>query len=238
MNVKLVSVTPNPEAIIAYVARVSNPQNQDNPDYAKLIRYLVKNKHWSPFEHSFMTVEITTSMSIGEQLLRHRSFTFQKFSGRYSEFDDFESIELRKQATKNRQSSLEVFDPLISLDEEDTVRGSKIVDHFLSLAKKTYRLLLDHGVAREVARLVLPAATQTTMYMTGSARSWIHYLDLRTDEHTQKEHRLIALEIEKIFAEQYPMTYTAIQELREEDRIKNVLFHAYLKNIIQLPEDS
>lgn len=236
MNVKLVSITEEPEKLISYIARVSNPDNQNNPEYAKLIRYLVRNKHWSPFEHSFMTVEITTSMAIGEQLLRHRSFTFQKFSGRYSQLSAYEPIELRKQAVKNRQSSLDVFNPaILNVSYDNEVLADEIVEEAMRHAFWTYDQLIKAGVAKEVARLVLPAATRTTMYMTGSARSWIHYLDLRLDEHTQKEHRLIAQEIEKLFAENFPLTYQAILTQRKEEQDKAFLYKLLTEGKIQLP---
>lgn len=219
MKVKLISITPDPEAIIAYIARVSNPDNQDNPDYNKLVKYLIRNKHWSPFEHSFMTVEITTSMSIGEQILRHRSFSFQKFSGRYSEFTEFEPVEIRKQATKNRQSSDEVFDPFVtpSLNGEifDPVLTSELIAWHLDVSKQRYNELIKAGVAKEVARLILPGATQTTMYMSGSCRSWLTYLNLRLDEHTQKEHQLIAREVADLIKFYYPTVAEATNNFND-----------------------
>lgn len=239
MNVKLISVTENPEKIIAYIARVSNPDNQDNPDYAKLIKYLIRNNHWSPFEHAFMTFEITTSMAIGEQLLRHRSFTFQKFSGRYSEFTEFEPIELRKQATKNRQSSLEVFDPIIDSFHvygapDYEVHASEAIIQHLKTTTELYRRLIDAGVAKEQARFVLPATTQTTMYMTGSIRSWIHYIELRDDEHVQKEHRLITQAIRSIFNEYLPTVAAALAQLKKEKEDKEFLYKLLTAGYIQI----
>lgn len=236
MEVKLVSVTENPEKTIAYIARVSNPENQDNPDYVKLIKYLLRNGHFSPFEHAFMTFEITTSMAIGEQLLRHRSFTFQKFSGRYSQFTEFEPIEIRRQAVKNRQSSLDVFDPMVDnpmspffrYDGNNMVmtqeKASEVIETALRKMKAVYFALIDAGVAKEQARFVLPAATQTTMYMTGSIRSWIHYIELRDTDHVQKEHRLITQQIRGIFNEYLPTVAEALAQLQKEKEDKEYLW--------------
>lgn len=232
MNVKLVWITPEPEKQIAYIARVSNPDNQDNPNYTKLIKYLIRNKHWSPLEQSVMSVEIKTSRAIAPQILRHRSFSFQEFSQRYSEATDFEPVEIRRQATKNRQSSLEVFDPMFATGfftyaPEDTEHknmipydksASQLIQEHIDQGKDLYTKLINAGVAKEVARMILPLTTQTTLYMTGSARSWIHYLDLRMDEHTQKEHRDVANAISEIFAANYPTVWQAYQELKTEER--------------------
>lgn len=203
MQVQLVSITPEPEKFIAYVARVSNPNNQDNPDYAKLIKYLIKHKHFSPFEHSFATFEIKTSRAIAAQILRHRSFSFQEFSQRYSEVTDFEPIELRKQAEKNRQSSTDIFDPELEA-YGGNVSASELIESALENLKWTYQELIKAGVAKESARFILPATTQTTLYMSGSCRSWLTYLNLRLADDVQKEHRLIAVEIAKILKEHYP----------------------------------
>lgn len=214
MNVKLISITSDPEKLIAFIARVSNPDNQNNPEYAKLIKYLINNKHFSPFEHAYMTVEITTSRAIAAQILRHRSFTFQEFSQRYSEVENFEPIEIRKQAIKNRQSSDEVFDPDIITDGNDYIRkftASELIHYTIAVSSAAYKVLLSAGVAKEVARMILPLTTQTTLYMTGSCRSWIHYLGLRDDEHTQKEHQLIAREIKKIFMVNFPLVSEALE---------------------------
>jgi thymidylate synthase (FAD) len=211
--VKLVSVThpvlPNlsgftPEELIVYIARVSNPSNQLNKETAhKLIRYLIKHKHWSPFEFVDMTVEITTRRSIAAQILRHWSFSFQEFSQRYSTVTKVQPIELRKQAEKNRQSSAD------ALDDEELKRLAEDVQLF---AVEVYNAMLEAGVAREVARDVLPLSTETTMYMKGSVRDWIHYLELRTSEDTQKEHRDIANAIMELFKENFPTIHQALSQ--------------------------
>lgn len=224
MQTTLVSLTQavsgelTPEQLIVYVARVSNPSNQMNHETAdKLIRYLIKNKHWSPFEHVSMTIEIKTSRAIAAQILRHRSFSFQEFSQRYAEVTEFEPIQLRKQAEKNRQSSTEVFNP-----ELNSLLGGKKelalhrVAWILHQTKAAYELLLEAGVAKEVARMILPLTTQTTIYMTGTIRSWIHYLDIRCDEHTQLEHREIALSIREIFSKQFPEIAKALNYVGTE----------------------
>lgn len=222
--VKLVSVTHpvlsdlsgfTPEELIVYIARVSNPSNQLNKDTAsRLIAYLIKHKHWSPFEFVDMTVEITTRRSIAAQILRHWSFSFQEFSQRYSSATNIQSIELRKQADKNRQSSADVFDPTIyrSDVDGDTKPASEVVSEFLESSMRLYSELIDAGVAREVARDILPLATETTMYMKGSVRDWIHYLELRTSEDTQKEHRDIANAIMELFKENFPNIYNALNQ--------------------------
>ena len=203
MSVKLVSITypkmdglKTAEELISYCARVSNPSNQMNMETSpKLLSYLIKHKHWSPFEMVDMTVSIVTRRSIAAQILRHRSFSFQEFSQRYSTATDIQQIELRKQGKTNRQSSEEVVldSTLISLVENHMERG-----------KELYDFLIEKGVARETARDVLPLATETTMYMKGSIRSWIHYLDLRCAQDTQLEHRHIADNIKDIFKENFP----------------------------------
>jgi thymidylate synthase (FAD) len=190
------TATVSPEELIVYIARVSNPDNQMNMETApKLINYLIKHKHWSPFEFVDMTVEIVTRRSIAAQILRHKSFAFQEFSQRYSTATQTQTIELRKQGKTNRQSSEQII-----LD--DTL--SKMVDTHLEKSKELYQYLIDFGVSRETARDVLPLATETTMYMKGSVRSWIHYLDLRCSQDTQIEHRYIADEIKSIFKKQFP----------------------------------
>jgi thymidylate synthase (FAD) len=192
-----------PEQFIVYVARVSNPSNQMNTETSdRLIRYLMKHRHWSPFEFVDMTVKIVTRRSIAAQILRHRSFSFQEFSQRYSEATSIQPIELRKQAEKNRQSSTEI------------VRDSELralADNAILFAWQVYDELIKSGVAREAARDVLPLATETTLYMKGSVRSWIHYLQLRTAEDTQKEHRLIAEEILSIFSKHFPVIVSEIK---------------------------
>ncbi len=210
MEVKLISITePNilssgsAEELIAYCARVSNPSNQDNKQTApRLLKFLIKHKHWSPFEMVDMTVEIKTSRAIAAQILRHRSFSFQEFSQRYSQATDIEPIELRKQAESNRQSSEDVIDePVIN----------NVVKHSIDTALMTYEKLITQGVAKEQARMVLPLATQTTMYMKGSIRSWVHYIDLRTEQNTQKEHRLIAEECKNILVANLPTVAEALE---------------------------
>ena len=202
MNVSLVSITQpfsdlnSAEEIIAYCARVSNPENQKNVETApRLLKFLIKHKHWSPFEMVDMTVEIKTSRAIAAQILRHRSFSFQEFSQRYSEAQSLEKLELRKQADKNRQSSSEAF--------EDSQLHTKVREH-LAKSLSLYKSLIREGVAKESARMILPLTTETTMYMKGSVRSWIHYIDLRTKQNTQKEHREIAEECKNIFKQNFP----------------------------------
>jgi len=223
MSVKLVSITHpslekemTPEEFVVYIARVSNPSNQMNVETApRLINYLIKHKHWSPFEFVDMTIEIVTRRSIAAQILRHKSFSFQEFSQRYSSATNVQEVELRKQADKNRQSSAEQFDPIIFKTSDDnwsdnTRYASKAVSDFLQASMNLYAELIDAGVAREVARDILPLATETTMYMKGSLRSWIHYLELRTLEDTQKEHREIANGIRDIFTQNFPNISEAI----------------------------
>ena len=208
MNVSLVSITQpfsdlnSAEEIIAYCARVSNPENQKNVETApRLLKFLIKHKHWSPFEMVDMTVEIKTSRAIAAQILRHRSFSFQEFSQRYSEAQSLEKLELRKQADKNRQSSSEAF--------EDSQLHTKVREH-LAKGLSLYKSLIRGGAAKESARMILPLTTETTMYMKGSVRSWIHYIDLRTKQNTQKEHREIAEECKNIFKHNFPTTSEAL----------------------------
>ena len=209
MSVKLVSIThpkmdglKTAEELISYCARVSNPSNQMNMETSpKLLSYLIKHKHWSPFEMVDMTVSIVTRRSIAAQILRHRSFSFQEFSQRYSTATDIQQIELRKQGKTNRQSSEEII-----LDST----LSKMVNTHLEKSKELYQYLIDEGVSRETARDVLPLATETTMYMKGSIRSWIHYLDLRCSQDTQLEHRHIADNIKDIFKENFPNIFLAL----------------------------
>ena len=208
MNVSLVSITQpfsdldSAEDIIAYCARVSNPENQKNVETApRLLKFLIKHGHWSPFEMVDMTVEIKTSRAIAAQILRHRSFSFQEFSQRYSEAQSLEKLELRKQADKNRQSSSEAF--------EDSQLHTKVREH-LAKSLSLYKSLIRKGAAKESARMILPLTTETTMYMKGSARSWIHYIDLRTKQNTQKEHREIAEECKNIFKQNFPATSEAL----------------------------
>ena len=191
------------EDLIVYAARVSNPSNQLNTETgAKLLRYCIQHGHWSVFETASMTLEITTSRAISAQLIRHRSFTFQEFSQRYAVATDFEPVELRKQAQNNRQSSSEII--------EDEHCYTLLGEAFYR-AETVYNDLLAAGVARECARMVLPMATQTTLYMTGSVRSWIHYFQQRCSEHAQKEHRLIAEAARDIFNQQFPTIAEALK---------------------------
>jgi thymidylate synthase (FAD) len=186
----------SPEELIVYIARVSNPDNQMNMETApKLINYLIKHKHWSPFEFVDMTVEIVTRRSIAAQILRHKSFSFQEFSQRYSTATEIQKIELRRQGKTNRQSSEEVV-PDFTLERD-------IEQHFAN-SKMLYDKLIKHGISRETARDVLPLSTETTIYMKGSVRSWIHYLELRCSPDTQKEHRQIAEGVKSIFVNQFP----------------------------------
>ena len=209
MTVKLVSVTPDAEQTMAYVARVSNPNNQENPNYAKLLGYCIKHNHWSVFEQSFMTLEIETTRGLAAQILRHRSFTYQEFSQRYADSSLLaETIpvpELRRQDTKNRQNSIDDLDP------EFVALTNKQIETYFAQGMSLYQHLLDNGVAKECARFVLPLATPTRLYMSGSCRSWIHYIQLREKNGTQKEHMEIAEQCKKIFAEQFPTVAEALE---------------------------
>jgi len=209
MSVKLVSVTPDAEQTMAYVARVSNPNNQENPNYAKLLGYCIKHNHWSVFEQSFMTLEIETTRGLAAQILRHRSFTYQEFSQRYADSSLLaETIpvpELRRQDTKNRQNSIDDLDP------EFVELTNKQIETYFAQGMSLYQHLLDNGVAKECARFVLPLATPTRLYMSGSCRSWIHYIQLRSANGTQKEHMEIAEQCKKIFSEQFPTVAEALE---------------------------
>ena len=209
MSVKLVSVTPDAEKNMAYVARVSNPNNQENPNYAKLLGYCIKHNHWSVFEQSFMTLEIETTRGLAAQILRHRSFTYQEFSQRYADSSLLaETIpvpELRRQDTKNRQNSIDDLDP------EFVELTNKQIETYFAQGMSLYQHLLDNGVAKECARFVLPLATPTRLYMSGSCRSWIHYIQLRSANGTQKEHMDIAEACKNIFAEQFPTVAEALE---------------------------
>ena len=202
MKVSLLSVTPDAEKHIAYCARVSNPSNQDNDSFDGLLKYCIKHRHWSIFEQAYMTLEIETTRAIAAQILRHRSFTYQEFSQRYADstaLGDIKIPDLRRQDTKNRQNSTDDLDPIIV----DRLQRQMIT--LFSSAKNLYLQMLDAGVAKECARMVLPLATPTRMYMTGSLRSWIHYIDLRSANGTQKEHMDIANECKRLFTEQFPI---------------------------------
>jgi len=205
-KVELIHVTPKAEELIAYMARVSNPKNQNNQETApKLIRYLIKHKHWSPFEMVNMCVEIRTTRSIAAQILRHRSFSFQEFSQRYSEVYALPVLpRLREQDLINRQNSTPTLDPSVvdSLTDD--------IEKHYDDAMKLYHQLLDKGVAKECAREVLPLSTPTRMYMNGTLRSWLHYCDLRTANGTQYEHKLIADEVQDIIMTQFPIVSAAM----------------------------
>ena len=207
MTVKLVSITPDAEKTMAYIARVSNPNNQENEKYAGLLKYCIKHNHWSVFEQSSMTLEIETTRAIAAQILRHRSFTFQEFSQRYADAKLLETIELpelRRQDSKNRQNSIDDLDPKIV----DTL--NRQMNTLFSSAYSLYNQMLEDGVAKECARMVLPLATPTRIYMTGSCRSWIHYINLRSAHGTQLEHMRIAKECACIFAGQFPAVAEAL----------------------------
>lgn len=207
MKVSLVTVTPDAEKHIAYCARVSNPQNQNNDSFEGLLRYCIKHQHWSIFEQATMTLEIETTRGIAAQILRHRSFTFQEFSQRYADTNlltEIELPELRRQDTKNRQNSIDDLDP------EIVEKLNRQMVTLFSSASNLYQQMLGHGVAKECARFVLPLATPTKMYMTGSIRSWLHYIDLRSSNGTQKEHMDIALECREIFTKEFPTIASAM----------------------------
>ena len=209
MNRTKVSVTPDAEKLIGYIARVSNPNNQDNPQVAGLLKYCIKHGHWSIFEQASMTVEIETTRGIAAQILRHRSFTFQEFSQRYADTnllaDEIPMFDLRHQDTKNRQNSTDDVPYNKKKDLE-----YKIAEHFVE-AMDLYNELLGNGIAKECARFVLPLATPTRLYMTGTVRSWIHYIQLRGGHGTQKEHMDIAHAIEDIFIKEFPITSEALE---------------------------
>ena len=208
MQVKLISVTPDAEKHMGYVARVSNPSNQDNPKVAGLLSYCIKHQHWSVFEQAFMTLEIETTRGLAAQILRHRSFTYQEFSQRYADSsllaDEVPMFDLRRQDTKNRQNSIDDVDPFLKQELEITIKR-----HFES-AMDIYKHMLEMGIAKECARFVLPLATPTRLYMTGSVRSWIHYIELRSAHGTQKEHMDIANECKCLFAGQFPIVAEAL----------------------------
>ncbi len=207
MNVKLVSVTPDAEKTMGYIARVSNPNNQTNPVVDGLLGYCIKHGHWSVFEQAHMTLEIETTRGLAAQILRHRSFTFQEFSQRYANanlLDNIEVPDLRSQDSKNRQNSIDD----IPQDKKETLQ-KKISDHF-SAAMSLYDELIKEGVAKECARFVLPLSTPTRIYMTGSVRSWIHYIDLRSAHGTQKEHMDLVQEVRGIFKQQFPICSKAL----------------------------
>ena len=209
MTVKLVSATPDAEKHMAYVARVSNPNNQDSDKFAGLLKYCIKHGHWSVFEQAFMTVEINTTRGLAAQILRHRSFTYQEFSQRYADSsllgNSIPLPQLRRQDDRNRQNSIDDIDPLMQQDFE-----IKMQRHFVD-GMKLYKEMLEAGIAKECARFVLPLATPTRLYMTGSVRSWVHYIDLRSAHGTQKEHMDVAEETRSIFIKQFPTVAQALE---------------------------
>jgi thymidylate synthase (FAD) len=211
MQVVLQSLTPQAEENIVEIARVSSGRKDKKAKPEGLLNYLIKHSHFSPFEHAYMTLEIETSKAIGIQLIRHRSFTFQEFSQRYQDVNKldemFEDIELRKQCEDNRQSSSEVINPYI---EDKDVTAQEIINGALSNCRAVYNKLIEIGVAREQARMILPMATKTKIFMTGSIRSWIHFFSIRDDEHAQKEIQLIARSAKAIFKTELPIISKAL----------------------------
>jgi thymidylate synthase (FAD) len=209
MTVRLISITPDAEKTMAYIARVSNPANQENENYARLLAYCIKHNHWSVFEQATMTLEIETTRGIAAQILRHRSFTFQEFSQRYADSsllaEKIPVPELRRQDTKNRQNSVDDLDP------EFVKLTNRQIETYFAQGMSLYQHLLDSGVAKECARFILPLATPTRIYMTGSCRSWIHYINLRSANGTQKEHMDIALDCKRVFTEQFSSVSEALE---------------------------
>lgn len=225
--VKLMWVTPEAEHLITDMARVSAPKNQGNYDTAsRLIQYLIKHHHWSPFEMASMCVEINTTRDIAAQIIRHRSFSFQEFSQRYADVKDLGTIsipELRRQDTKNRQNSTADLDPAIAQDFKDAI------EDYFALGQSLYDDMLESGIAKECARKVLPMNSPSRIYMSGTLRSWMHYIDLRSANGTQKEHMDIAIECEKIFKNQFPLIYNAIQASK---KIENVLSNFNMEEVL------
>ena len=208
MEVSLISITPDAEKTMAFIARVSNPSNQDNDNYSGLLKYCIKHNHWSVFEQTTMTLQIETTRAIAAQILRHRSFTFQEFSQRYAESNELGNIQLpdlRKQDKKNRQNSTDDLDPFVRQKLE-----AQMITLFSS-SQSLYNQMIQEGVAKECARMVLPLCTPTKIYMTGSCRSWIHYINLRSAHGTQKEHMEIAEACRKVFTEQFPSVSEALE---------------------------
>ena len=206
-KVKVVSVTPDAEKTMAYIARVSNPANQENDNFSGLLKYCIQHEHWSVFEQSSMTLEIETTRAIAAQILRHRSFTFQEFSQRYAKSNELGKIELpelRRQDKKNRQNSIDDLDPFVQQKLE-----AQMITLFSS-CQSLYNQMIEEGVAKECARMVLPLCTPTRIYMTGSCRSWIHYINLRSAHGTQKEHMNIANGCREIFIKQFPVVSEAL----------------------------
>ena len=208
MKVQLITLTPDAEKNMAFVARVSNPNNQGNENFSGLLKYCIKHQHWSVFEQAHMTLEIETTRAIAAQILRHRSFTFQEFSQRYAQSNELGEIdlpELRRQDSKNRQNSID------DLDIKVVDKLNRQMITLFSSAQSLYNQMIEEGVAKECARMVLPLCTPTRIYMTGSVRSWIHYIDLRSAHGTQKEHMEIAEACKDIFKEQFPVVSEALE---------------------------
>ena len=208
MKVQLITLTPDAEKNMAFVARVSNPNNQGNENFSGLLKYCIKHQHWSVFEQAHMTLEIETTRAIAAQILRHRSFTFQEFSQRYAQSNELGEIdlpELRRQDNKNRQNSID------DLDKTVVDKLNRQMITLFSSAQSLYNQMVESGVAKECARMVLPLCTPTRIYMTGSVRSWIHYIDLRSAHGTQKEHMEIAESCKDIFKEQFPIVSEALE---------------------------
>ena len=209
MNVKFVSITPDAEKMMAYIARVSNPSNQQNENYSGLLKYCIKHNHWSVFEQSSMTLEIETTRGLAAQILRHRSFTFQEFSQRYADTKLLDSQipvpDLRSQDLKNRQNSND------DIPQEKKEEYQALIARHFEDSMNLYNALLESGVAKECARFVLPLATPTRLYMTGSCRSWIHYINLRSAHGTQKEHMDVVAKARSIFVEQFPSVSEALE---------------------------
>lgn len=210
-EVKLVSITPEAEATMGYIARVSNPANQNNPNVAGLLSYCLRHGHWSVFEQATMTLEIKTTRAISAQILRHRSFTFQEFSQRYAEVERAEVPELRRQDTTNRQNSID------DLDEETLNSLNYQIGELLDEVYHLYNALLKRGVAKECARMILPMCSPTTIYMTGNIRSWINYINLRASNGTQKEHMEVAELAKQVFTEQLPIVSKALGWISETE---------------------
>ena len=208
MKVQLITLTPDAEKNMAFVARVSNPNNQGNENFSGLLKYCIKHQHWSVFEQAHMTLEIETTRAIAAQILRHRSFTFQEFSQRYAQSNELGEIdlpELRRQDNKNRQNSID------DLDKDVVDKLNRQMITLFSSAQSLYNQMVETGVAKECARMVLPLCTPTRIYMTGSVRSWIHYIDLRSAHGTQREHMEIAEACKDIFKEQFPVVSEALE---------------------------
>ena len=207
-SVKLVTVTPEAEKTMGYVARVSNPNNQENPKVAGLLKYCINHQHWSVFEQAHMTLEIETTRAIAAQILRHRSFTFQEFSQRYADSSMLSThvpmFDLRRQDDKNRQNSIDDVDEFTKQELEVAIK------RYFTEGMDLYQQMLRLGIAKECARMVLPLATPTRIYMTGSVRSWIHYIELRSANGTQKEHMDIANDAKRVFSEQFPIVSEAL----------------------------